>query len=49
MQEVKICVNDMGILFAVFPDGKVRTILVDVQDLQHYGILCIGTLVKDGE
>ncbi len=42
MEEVKICVNDFGTLFAVYPDGKVRTILVDVHDMQHYGILRIG-------
>ena len=51
MEEVKICVNDFGTLFAVYPDGKTRTILVDVHDLQHYGILRIGNVTeqKEGE
>lgn len=46
MEEVKIMVNDFGTLFAVYPDGKVRTILVDVHDTQHYGILRIGAPVQ---
>lgn len=52
MEEVKICVNELGTLFAVYPDGMVRTILVGVHDFQHYGILCVGNEIsnnKDGE
>ena len=42
MEELKIMVNDFGTLFAMYPDGRVRTILVDVHDAQHYGILRVG-------
>ena len=42
MEEVRIGVNEFGTLFAILPDGKVRTILIDVHDTQHYGILRIG-------
>lgn len=41
LREVKICVDDLGTLFAVLPSGAVKTILVDVHDLQHYGALRI--------
>lgn len=41
MTEVKIGVNDFGTLFAIFPTGEERTILVDVHDTQHYGILLV--------
>lgn len=44
--EVKIIVNEMGTLFAKFPTGEVRTILVDVHDTQHYGILLVGNVPK---
>lgn len=49
MEEIKIGVNEFGTLFAVFPDGSVRTILVDVHDIQHYGILRVGNVTKDKE
>lgn len=42
MTEIKIGVNDFGTLFAILPDGSVRTILIDVHDTQHYGISRIG-------
>lgn len=48
-QEVKIFVNDFGTLMAKYPDGHVRTILVDVHDTQHYGILRIGQEVEGHE
>ena len=48
MEEVKIGVNEFGTLFAIMPDGKVRTILIDVHDLQHYGIATLGVL-REGE
>ena len=48
-QEIKIYVNDFGTLMAKYPDGHVRTILVDVHDTQHYGILRIGPLVDNKE
>ena len=38
-QEVKICVNEHGVLVAVLPDGHKKDIVVDVFDLAHYGIL----------
>ena len=47
MTEVKIGVNDFGTLFSIFPDGKVRTILIDVHDTQHYGIARIGAPVQE--
>lgn len=46
---ITIRVNDFGTLFAVYPDGSVRTILVDVHDTQHYGILRIGPVKEKGE
>lgn len=46
MEEVKIGVNEFGTLFAICKDGSVRTILVDVHDPQHYGILHIGEKTK---
>ena len=49
MQEIKIVVNKLGTLMAVCPDGKTRVILVDVHDLQHYGVLTIGTSVEKKE
>ena len=42
MEEVRIGVNEFGTLFAICKDGSARTILVDVHDQQHYGILRIG-------
>ena len=42
MTEVKIGVNDFGTLFAIYPDGSVRTILVDVPHETHFGTLLVG-------
>lgn len=41
MTEIKIGVNDFGTLFAIFPTGEKRTILVDVHDTQNYGTLLV--------
>lgn len=49
MEEVRIGVNEFGTLFAICPDGKVRTILVDVHDTQHFGILRIGSPIGKEE
>ena len=49
MVEVKIFVNEFGTLMVKYPDGHVRTILVDVHDAQHYGILRIGPIADDRE
>ena len=47
MTEVKICVNEYGTLFAVMPDGSVKTILIDVHGVQHFGIARSGTTVEE--
>ena len=44
MQEVKICVDDHGVLVAVYPDGTQATILVDVYESSQYGILLVDRL-----
>ncbi len=44
MTEVKIGVDNFGTLFAIFPTGEEKTILVDVHDTQHYGILLVGNV-----
>ena len=49
MTEVKIGINDFGTLFAIFPTGEKRTILVDVHDEQHYGTLFVGSVPVTAE
>ena len=49
MTEVKIGVNDFGTLFAIFPTGEEKTILVDVHDPQHYGILLVENVPAPSE
>lgn len=48
-KQITIHVNDFGTLFAILPDGSCRTILVDVHDTQHYGILRIGVPIDKEE
>lgn len=49
MEEIKIGINEWGTLFAILPDGRVRTILIDVHDTQHYGIARIGAPMENGD
>ena len=49
MTEVKIGVDNFGTLFAIFPTGEEKTILVDVHDPQHYGILLVGSVPVPAE
>lgn len=46
MTEIKIGINEWGTLFAMMPDGKVRTILIDVHDMAHYGIARTGATIE---
>jgi len=45
--EVKIIVAEHGALFALFPNGEVKTILVDVHGVPNYGFLTIGDVPKE--
>lgn len=47
--EVKIIVNEHGALFAKFPNGAVKTILVDVPMTPNYGLLTIGDVPEEDE
>ena len=49
MTEVKICVNEYGTLFAVMPDGSVKTILIDVHGVPHYGVARTGATIEEGQ
>lgn len=41
LKEIKIYADNSGTLFAALSSGEVKKILVDVHDLQHYGVLRI--------
>ena len=42
MKEVNICVDEHGVLVAVYPDGRVGPIFVDIPDTAYYGCLIAG-------
>ena len=42
MTELKIVMNDYGVLYAVLPSGEVREIVADVYRNPYYGIVRIG-------
>lgn len=46
--EIRIIADGNGFLHALLPDGKTKTILVDVPGVSHYGLLTIGGEI-DGE
>lgn len=49
MKEVKICVDDNGVLVAVYPDGHVGPIFVDIPNTAYYGCLIAGAPLPDDE
>lgn len=47
--EVKIIVSEHGALFALFPNGEAKTILVDIHGEPSYGFLTIGDVPQEDD
>ena len=47
MTELKIIMNDYGILYAVLPSGEMREIHADVYGNPYYGIVRVGEEVGE--
>ena len=47
MTEVKIVMDDYGLLYAVFPDGSKREIRADTFGNPYYGIVRVGEELKE--
>jgi len=47
MTEVKIVMDDYGLLYAILPDGSKRTIQADIFGNPYYGIVRIGNEPKE--
>ena len=47
MKEVKIVMNDYGVLYAVLPDGSKREIRADIFENPYYGIVRVGEEPKE--
>ena len=47
MTEVKIVMDDYGLLYAVLPDGSKREIRADIFGNPYYGIVQIGEEPKE--
>ena len=41
MEEIKICVDEHGVLTALLPDGHYSRILVDLPNPAYYGALIV--------
>lgn len=49
MEEVKIVIDEYGILYAVLPDGEKRKVCADVYGNPYYGQVRVLGEVEDGE
>ena len=49
MTEVKIVMNDWGLLFAILPSGEIREIQADVYGNPYYGQVRIGKPAEECE
>lgn len=49
MTEVKIFMDDYGLLYAILPDGIKRKIIADVFGNPYYGIVRVGEEPKESK
>lgn len=49
MEEVKIVMDEYGILYAVIPDGTIRKICADVYGNPYYGQVQVLGEVEEGK
>lgn len=47
MTEVKIVMDDYGLLYAILPDWSERQIQADVYNSAYYGVVRLGTEPKE--